>query len=306
MDTIRSLRYFVRAVELGSLSAVAREQHTTQPTVSKIVAALELDLGVRLLERSTASLSPTVQGRRFYERAKGILEAYEEAVADVRGDTAGATGLLRVNAPVALGQFRLNAIVQEFLREYPGMEVELVLNDRMVDLVEEGVDVALRLGSDLPPNAIARRVASSPRYLVAAPEYLRQRGTPAAPEDLRDHDYIRFAWLPTGDDVTLHAGALGRGVTVRTQGRYRVNNALAIRDSLLAGAGIGLCPAWLVHDLLSARKLRHVLRGWEGDAQEVHLLYPSRRYQPRRARLFMDFVQRRLSALPGFAAWPDA
>jgi len=306
MDTIRSLQYFVRAVELGSLSAVAREQGTTQPTVSKIVAALEQDLGVRLLERSTASLAPTVQGRRFYERAKGILEEYDEAVADVRGDMAGAAGLLRVNAPVALGQFRLNAIVQDFLRAYPGMQIELVLNDRMADLVEEGVDVALRLGSDLPPNAIARRVAGSPRLLVAAPSYLRERGTPARPEDLRQHDYIRFAWLPGGDDVTLHdrRGAQP-GITVRTTGRFRVNNALAIRDSLLAGAGIGLCPEWLVHDLIAARKLKHVLRDWQGDVQEVHLLYPSRRYQPLRARLFMDFVQQRLAALPGFAGVPS-
>ncbi|MGO4379306.1 LysR substrate-binding domain-containing protein [Pseudoduganella sp. RAF53_2] len=298
MDTIRSLHYFVRAVELGSLSAVAREQNTTQPTVSKIVAALEEDLGVRLLERNTASLSPTVQGRRFYERAKGILEEYEEAVADVRGDTANATGLLRVNAPVALGQFRLNAIVQEFLRDYPGMEIELVLNDRMADLVEEGVDVALRLGSDLPPNAIARRVAVSPRYLVASPAYLKAHGTPGQPQDLQQHDYIRFAWLSTGDDVTLRKGE--QTVTVRTHGRYRVNNALAIRDSLTMGAGIGLCPAWLVHDLLEARKLKHVLRAWQGDAQEVHLLYPSRRYQPLRARLFIDFIQQRLATLPGF------
>jgi DNA-binding transcriptional LysR family regulator len=298
MDTIRSLHYFVRAIELGSLSAVAREQGTTQPTVSKIVAALEEDLGVRLLERSTASLSPTVQGRRFYERAKGILEEYEEAVADVKGDTAGATGLLRVNAPVALGQFRLNAIVQEFLNQYPGMEIELVLNDRMADLVEEGVDVALRLGSELPPNAIARRVAVSPRYLVAAPSYLHVHGTPKQPEDLAQHEYIRFAWLSTGDDVTLHDWE--RTVTVRTHGRFRVNNALAIRDTLAAGAGIGLCPAWLVDDLLKARKLRHVLRPWQGEAQEVHLLYPTRRYQPLRARLFMDFVQQRLAALPGF------
>jgi DNA-binding transcriptional LysR family regulator len=219
-------------------------------------------------------------------------------VADVRGDTAAATGLLRVNAPVALGQFRLNALVQDFLRAYPAMEIELVLNDRMVDLVEEGVDVALRLGSELPPNAIARRVAVSPRCLVAAPAYLRARGVPKQPEDLPGHDYIRFAWLSTGDDVTLHSRE--RAVTVRTQGRFRVNNALAIRDSLLLGAGIGLCPAWLVHDLLLARKLRHVLRAWQGEAQEVHLLYPSRRYQPLRARLFMDFVQQRLAALPGF------
>lgn len=291
MDTLRSLQCFVRAVELGSLSAVAREQHTTQSNISKIVAALEEDLGVRLLERSTASLSPTVPGRRFYERARGVLEEYADAVADVRGESAAASGLLRINAPVALGQFRLNGFVQEFLRQYPGIEVELILNDRMVDMVEEGVDIAVRLGGELPPNVVARRIGASPRLLVAAPAYLKAHGTPQAPQDLAAHEYIRFAWASSGDALELTDGT--RSVTVATHGRYRVNNALAIRDTLAAGGGIGLCPEWLVQDLLAQRKLRRVLRDWQGSAQELHLLYPSRRYLPHRVRLMLDFLQQR-------------
>lgn len=291
MDTLRSLQCFVRAVELGSLSAVAREQHTTQSNVSKIVAALEEDLGVRLLERSTASLAPTMPGRRFYERARGVLEEYADAIADVRGETSAASGLLRINAPVALGQFRLNAYVQEFLHQYPGIEVELILNDRMVDMVEEGVDLAVRLGGDLPPNVVARRVGSSPRMLVAAPSYLKAHGTPQTPEELVAHEYIRFAWASSGDALELTDGT--RSVTVATHGRYRVNNALAIRDTLAAGGGIGLCPEWLVQDLLAQRKLRRVLRRWQGSAQELNLLYPSRRYLPHRVRLMLDFLQQR-------------
>lgn len=295
MDTIRSLQFFVRAVELGSLSAVAREHGTTQPTVSKTVAALEDSLGVRLLERSTASLSPTVQGRRFYERSKAVLEEYAEAVADARGETQTAAGLLRVNAPVALGQFRLNALVQEFLAQYPGMEIELILNDRMVDLVEEGVDVALRLGGELPPNVIARKIGSSPRWLVASPRYLKGRPRLRRPEDLAAHDYIRFAWLGTGGTVELHNGE--RSVQIETRGRYRVNNALAIRDSLEMGAGIGLCPAWLILDLLASRRLTRVLPQWQGAAQDLSLLYPSRRHQPLRTRLFMEFLQARFALI---------
>lgn len=298
MDTLRSLQCFVRAVELGSLSAVAREQHTTQSNVSKIVAALEDDLGVRLLERSTASLSPTMPGRRFYERARGVLEEYADAVADVRGETAAASGLLRINAPVALGQFCLNAYVQDFLQQYPGIEVELILNDRMADLVEEGVDIAVRLGSELPPNVIARRVGVSPRLLVASPAYLKAHGAPQAPAQLAEHEYIRFAWLSTGDKLELSDGK--ESVTVATHGRYRVNNALAIRDTLAAGGGIGLCPEWLVHDLLARRKLRRVLRGWQGPGQELNLLYPSRRYLPHRVRLMLDYLQQRFAAQAGF------
>ncbi|UTY56357.1 LysR family transcriptional regulator [Massilia sp. erpn] len=296
MDAIRSLYFFVRAVELGSFSAVAREQDTTQPTVSKVLAALEDDLGVRLLERSTASLSATAQGRRFYERAKAVLDEYAEAVADVRGEGAASSGLLRVNAPVALGQFSLNGFVQDFLRRYPAMEVELILNDRMVDMVEEGVDVVLRHGRDLPQNAVARRVGSSPRWLVASPAYLRRHPAPRQPQELAQHNYIRYAWSG-GSAIALTNGE--REVTVQTQGRYRVNNALAIRDSLLQGSGIALCPAWLVHDLVAARQLRHVMPKWQGEAQELHLLYPSRRYQPARARMFIEQLQLWLQKMPG-------
>jgi DNA-binding transcriptional LysR family regulator len=298
MDTLRSLHFFVRSVELGSLSSAAREHGTTQPTMSKAVAALEKNLGVRLLERSTTSLEPTVQGRRFYEHAKRVLEEFEHAVADARGLTEKPSGLLRINAPVALGQFRLNALVQEFLAQYPEIEIELILNDRFVDLVEEGVDVALRLGGQLPLNVIARKVAVSPRYLVAATAYLKSHDRLRKPEDLTHHDYVRFAWLPTGDVVALHRG--DRTVTITTKGRFRVNNALSIRESLEMGRGVGLCPSWLVDDLIKSRRLVRVLPEWNGSVQELFLLYPSRRYQPLRARLFMNFIESSICSAPGF------
>ena len=297
MDTLRAMRAFVRAVELGTLSAAAREQGLSQPALSKTVAALEKDMNVRLLERSTTRVVPTEQGRRFYDRATRVLEDYAEAVADARGQTEAPAGLLRVNAPVALGQFRLNALILQFLEAHPGIEVELILNDRYVDLVEEGVDVALRLGGSLPPHAVARKAAISPRYLVAAPAYLDARGHPRAPGDLAAHEYVRFAWSTAGDTLELQRGA-NRAV-VRTQGRYRVNNALAIRQALAMGAGIGLCPAWLVDDLLASGELRRVLPAWNASPQEAFLIYPSRRYQARRARLLIPFLADRLAALPG-------
>lgn len=300
MDTIRSLRCFVRAVELGSLSAVAREEGSTQPTVSKLMAALERDLGVRLLERSTTSLQPTPQGSRFYQRAQGVLAEYQEAVAEARGQTETPAGLIRVNAPAAFGQFRLNALLAPFLAQYPQVDIELILDDRMVDLVKEGVDIAVRQGRDLPPDAIARRVAVSPRQLVAAPSYLQAHGKPRTPQDLARFDYIRFAWLADGDVLTLHKG--DQIETVLTQGRYRVNNALAIRESLAAGGGIGLCPLWLVQDLLDSGELVRVLPSWHGQPQPVHLLSPSRRYQPMRARLLLDYLSTHIARLPGYNA----
>ncbi|MBB1625804.1 LysR family transcriptional regulator [Achromobacter sp. UMC71] len=302
MDTLRAMRAFVRAVDLGTLSAAARELGLTQPALSKIVAALEKDLNVRLLERSTVRVASTEQGKRFYQRATRVLEEYAEAVADARGQTEQPTGFLRVNAPVALGQFRLNALIRQFLDDYPDIQVELILNDRFVDLVEEGVDVALRLGGPLPPAAVARRVAESTRYLVAAPAYLARCGKPRTPPDLASHDYVRFAWLATGDTLELRQGAAR--VSVPTQGRFRVNNALAIRETLAAGGGIGLCPAWLVQDLVASGELLRVLPKWSAAPQEAFLLYPSRRYQSLRARLLIQYLADRLPRLPGLRPPP--
>ncbi|MCP1444855.1 DNA-binding transcriptional LysR family regulator [Pseudomonas sp. GGS8] len=299
MDSLKAMHCFVRAVELGSLSSAARELGSTQPTVSKLVAALEKQLGARLLIRGTSGLIPTEPGKRFYERAKGVLEEYGEAVADVRGLTERPEGLLRVNVPVSLGVLRLNALLLSFMAQYPAIEVELILNDRFVDLTEENVDLALRLGGSLPPNAVARRIATSPRYLVAAPEYLRKHSPLKTPADLSEHNFLRFAWLTAGDRLEL-TGPLGEQVSVTTQGRYRTNSSLAIRDGLLQGAGLCITPAWLVSDLLESGQLVRVLPDWSGPSNDAFLIYPERRYRPLRTRLFMQYLAERVAQLPGF------
>lgn len=298
MDTLHALRVFVRTLELGSLSAAAREFGTTQPTVSKWLAQLERQLRVRLVERSTRGLSPTEQGQRFYADAKRIVEQFDAAVGDVQGMTGQAAGLLRINAPVALGQFRINAMVQRFLADHPAIDVELILNDRFVDLVEEGVDVAFRLGGTLPPDAIGRHLATVPRFLVAAPMYLARRGVPSVPDDLPAHDVVRFAWTP-GNTVELFRGE--ERARVPTSSRFRVNNALAIREALVLGGGIGVCPDWLVRDLLDSGELVRVLEGWTARPQDLTLLYPSRQFQPLRTRLFIDFAVGQFSGIAGFA-----
>jgi DNA-binding transcriptional LysR family regulator len=281
------MRVFARTLELGSLSAAAREFGTTQPTVSKWLAQLERQLRVRLFERSTRGLAPTEQGQRFYTDAKRLVEQFDAAVGGVQGMTGQAAGLLRINAPVALGQFRINAMVQRFMADHPAIDVELILNDRFVDLVEEGVDVAFRLGGTLPPDAIGRHLATVPRFLVASPAYLARRGVPAVPDALSAHDVVRFAWTP-GNTIELFRG--DEQARVQTASRFRVNNALAIREALVMGSGIGMCPDWLVRDLLDRGELVRVLDGWTARAQDLTLLYPSRQFQPLRTRLFIDFA----------------
>lgn len=297
MDTLRAMRYFVRTIEMGSLSSVARESGTTQPSVSKVLTQLEAQLNVRLLERSTKGPVPTEQGLRFYDNAKAVLEQYDAAVSGVKGLTEEAAGLLRINAPVALGQFCINALVLDFLRRHPAVSVELILNDRFIDLVAEGVDVALRLGAELPPNLVGRQIAVVPRFLVASQDYLKRRGLVHFPGELASHDFVRFAWSP-GNTIDLYRAE--EKLRVATNSRYRVNNALAIRDALVLGNGIGLCPEWLVHDLLVKGELVRVLPEWSASSQELHLLYPSRRHQPLRSKLFIEFASSQFLGLPGF------
>jgi len=301
MDTLRAMRTFVRTLESGSLSAAARDLGTTQPTVSKLLAQLEAQLSVRLFQRSTRGLTPTEQGQRFYLDAKLVLDGFDAAVGTVQGMTGQAAGLLRINAPVALGQYRINAIVQRFLAAHPAMEIELVLDDRYIDMVAEGVDIAFRLGGALPPDVTGRHLARIERFLAASPAYLQQRGIPEQPADLSGHDFVRFAWTP-GNTIDLYRGA--EHSRVATRSRYRVNNALAIREALVLGSGIAVCPGWLIHDLLASGELVQILAGWAAPHQDLYVLSPSRRYQPLRAKMFIDFAVAQFSALDGFTMPP--
>jgi len=298
LDPLRSMRLFARAIDLGSFSAVAREEHISQPTVSKIVALLERRLGVRLLERTTTNLAPTEEGKRFYARSKRLIEEYVEVVADVRGQTQQFAGAMLVNAPLGLGELRLNTLMLKFLEKYPRIEIELILNDRVIGLVEEGVDVAIRLGGSLPPNVIARQIASSSRVLVATPDYLKRAPKLLTPEDLTRHEYVGFARFSSGSNLEFSRKA--RKVTIATKGRYRVNSSLALRQCFLEGVGLGSAPAWLVQDLIDSKRLIRLLPKWQLACQAVHLVYPSSRYLPLRTRAFLQFMSERIPELPGF------
>lgn len=302
MDALRSMRVFARAIELGNFSAVAREEGTGQPTISKIVAAFERQLGVRLLERSTTSLAPTDEGRRFYDRCKRVLDEYDSAVAEVRGQTLRPVGKLVVNAPLGLGELRLNALVLEFLAAWPEIDVELHLTDRVIDLVEEGVDVAIRLGHVLPPDAVARHVASSPRLLVATPAYVAQASRIRRPEDLAKHEYVGYARADIlGSELQFARG--DETVAVPVHGRYRVNSSIALRECFLAGHAIGSAPAWLVQDLIDGGQLVRLLPKWDmAPPHALHLVYASRRHLPLRTRTFLQFMAQRIPELPGFHA----
>ena len=300
MDTLDAMATFVRAVDLGSLTASARERHTTQPTVSKAIAALERHVGVRLLDRSTARLVPTEEGQRFLDHARRMLELQAEAIDTARGQVRAPSGLLRLQAPLALGHLRVNGWLLDFLRDRPALQAELRLDDRFVDLAEDGVDAALRLGGTPPPHVVARRVGVSRRGIVASPAYLAGAPRIRRPDDLSAHGLLRFNAAAAFDVLTL-TGPRGATATVSISGRYRVVSSLAIREALVRGAGPGLAPDWLVQDLLETGDLVRVLPAWHGDPQHAWLLMPALRYRPARARLLVDALVAAVPARPGIA-----
>lgn len=286
MDRLKAMGAFVRAVELGSLSAAARELATTQPTVSKLVASLEREVGARLLERSSQRVLPTEEGSRFLLHAKRLLEDYEEALAEVASGVREPRGLVRLSAPVALGELRLSALVLEMLAKLPHLEVDLLLEDRFVDPVEERIDLTIRIGGVLPADLVARQLAVWPRYLVASPEYVRRKGRPKRPGELDGHDYLRYA---ARDDV-LHLSSGDDSAVLELRSRYRVNSAIALLDAVYSGAGIALQPCWMVDEALRQGKLVRLLPRWTGPAQTAHIVHAPRRRLPMRVQAVMDYL----------------
>ena len=290
VDRFTNLLLFTRIVEAGSLSAAARDAGLSQPTVSKQLAELEARLGAQLLQRTTRQSSLTEAGSAFYVRAKRILAELAEAESDA-GDLHGSPrGTLRVGAPVAFGRLHIMPTLPAFLRRYPGLIVDLAMSDRFTDLVEDGVDVVVRIGKLSDMSLIARHVGRSTRVSVAAPAYLAARGAPQTPKDLLQHDCIVYTLLATGNEWHFN-GPSGTEV-VRVHGSFRANNADAVRQATLAGLGIAVVPTWLIADDVAAGTLRGLMPNWTPSAVDVSVLYaPTPRVAPK-VRVFVDhFVE---------------
>lgn len=294
MDRLRAMQMFVRVAELGSLSAAARSLSTTQPTASKLVAALEASLGVQLLERGAARAVLTDEGLRFADSARRLLEDYEEAVAELDQGTREPRGLVRISAPVALGELRLHPLMLRTLQQHPGLQIDLLLEDRFVDPVEERFDLTVRIGGMLPPDLVARTLAIWPRYIVASPSYLARHGRPDHPQDLARHSFLRYGGGP--DEAVTLGSAEGR-VDLRLATRYRINHAAALLDAVREGAGIAFQPCWMVKDLLQRGELVQLLPQWSGPAQHAHMLHARRRRQPMRVQLVQELLVREIQAL---------
>jgi DNA-binding transcriptional LysR family regulator len=299
MDRLSAMQTFVRVVETGSFSAVAREARATQSAVSKQVAALERALGAKLLSRTTRSLSLTEDGERYFEQARRLVAEIAEAEGALRKGEQQLSGWLRVAASVGFGRLKLLPLVKSFLAAHPAVRVDLRLNDGFIDLVEQGIDVAVRIGELADSSLVARRIGTTQRALIASRRYLRSLPTgvkaPRAPEDLAQHNCIVYTELATQNAWSFTAGPgasapVGSTRTVRAQGNLQTNSSEVVRAAVLSGMGIGFSPTWLFEDEMVHGDLQLLLPDWPAPSMPVHLVSPSHRRHSAKVRAFADHL----------------
>jgi DNA-binding transcriptional LysR family regulator len=311
MDKLLAMRTFVRVVEAGSFSAVAHESDTTQSAVSKQVAALERALGAKLLTRTTRSLALTEDGARYFEEARRLVAEIAEAESALQRGEQQLTGRLRIAASVGFGRMKLMPLVRSFLAAHPDVRIDLRLHDNFIDLVEHGIDIAVRIGELPDSRLIARRVGTAGRSLLAHRSYLRSLpkglNAPRVPDDLTAHNCIVYTEIAARNDWTFiaDAGAAeppGTTRSVRVDGNLQTNSSEVMRASILAGMGIGHAPTWLFEDEIACGEVVTLLPDWHTFASPIHLVSPPERRHSAKVRAFADHVAAGFAT--GFATVP--
>jgi DNA-binding transcriptional LysR family regulator len=289
MDRLAAMEAFVLVVDTGSFSAAARRLNVGQPAVSKLVAQLEDRLGVKLLVRTTHGLTATEAGLNYYERARRSIEEADEAELAARGAGSGLTGRLRVCAAVTFARIHLMPRIPEFLARHPDLEMEVVLDDRNVDLVQEGIDVALRMGRLADSTLTARRIASGLQAVLGTSAYFARAGEPTAPGDLIGHEAVIYAQRGGGAIWTFRRDGAELAVTLK--GRLRVTAAEGVRAAVLANAGIAIASEWMFAPEIADGTVKAVLRDWELPGIDLWAVYPAGRTATTKAHIFTSFVQ---------------
>jgi DNA-binding transcriptional LysR family regulator len=294
MDRLAAMEAFVRVVDAGSFSGAAKQLRVGQPAVSKTIAQLEDRLGVRLLLRSTHGLTPTEAGRNFYERAKRSIEEAEEAELAARGAAAALTGRLRISAPLTFARLQIVPRLPEFFAENPALEIDLVLEDRDVDSIAEGIDVALWIGPVAASSLIARKIAMCRRVVVGTPAYFDAMGVPQNPSELLGHQAVIYDQRQGGRSWTFRQGSAEISVTVN--GRLRVSAAEGAREAVFAGLGLSIGGSeWMFTPELKSGAVKVVLADWSLPPGELWAAFPTGRQASAKARAFTMFMERQLS-----------
>lgn len=279
------------------MTAAASDLGVSQPAVSKHLRNLEAHVGARLIERSPRAMRPTAQGMALYEAAEGALAVIDAAIEGVRSDVGAIQGGLRLHGPACIGERHLHRIVGEFQDRYPAVAVELILENRSVDLIHENVDLALRMGRPIDQELILRRIGFSRRILVASPEYLGRRGLAAHYDDLSGHDIIATNASLPGGVLRLHRE--GQRIEISARPKLITNNAQVLVDALRAGKGVGTAQVLLVAEDLKSGALVRVLPEYEIEPTEFFLVYPSSKFLRPTVRAFIDFAAPALQRIEG-------
>jgi len=292
MDRLDAMEVFVTAVETGSLSAAGRKLGIPLPTISRKISELEAHIKTRLLNRSTRQLTLTDAGQSYLAACKQILEAVQEAESAAAGEYSVPRGQLVVTAPIVFGRLHVLPVTTEFLRAYPDVDVQLVLGDRSLDLLEEHIDVAVRIG-ELPDSShVATRVGTIRRIVCASPAYLREHGTPSAPHDLARHVCVTFAGFQQASIWTFGAGR--DKVSIPVHSRLIVNTAEAAIDAAIAGTGLTSVLSYQAESAIQGGALQLVLEDFEPPPIPVSLIYAGQGLLPLKLRAFLDFATPRL------------
>ena len=295
MDTVAGIRLFLRVVETGSFSKASVDLGITQPTATKHVAALEARLGARLFHRSTRGVTPTELGAAYYDKCKQIARQLDEAdnLALLMQSRLG--GTLRIGTSVAFGRRVLTPMVLQFMKLHPALQIELSFEDRYVNLVEQGVDVALRMGRLADSQLGARYLGLNPWVVVAAPAYLAEHGTPRQPADLARHDALVYSTVQ-GDERWHFTASDGQPVVVAVHGPLKSNNLSALLSAARAGQGVALLPRYVAHASLQSGAVLPLLEKWSLPTQELHAVFPSPKLLPSKVRSLCDFLAPRFAS----------
>lgn len=288
MDRLAAMETFVYVVETGSFSAAARRLNIGQPAVSKAIAQLEARLAVRLLLRSTRGLTPTEAGLAFFERSRRAIEEANEADNAARGAASGLTGNLRICAAVTFGRLHIVPHLGPFLDQNPGLNIDLMLDDRNVNLVEEGVDIALRMGDLSDSGLTARKVAECRRVVLGTPAYFEKHGEPTCPADLSKHQAVIYT-LGGGAHWQLRKALEEQAVIIN--GRISVNAAEGLRAAVLAHQGLTMASEWMFAPELANGAVREVMKDWTLPNQDLSAVFPTGRMASAKARAFVEYVQ---------------
>lgn len=288
MLDLQQVTSFLAVVRAGSFVGAADATGLSKAAVSRHVAELEQQLGVRLLHRTTRRLSLSEEGQRFHARALELVAALDELEAETASSGGEATGLLRINAPLTFGNLHLAPLWPGFLAEHPNVSLDVTLNDRVVDLVDEGYDIAIRIARQLDPQLVGRRLAATRIVLCAAPAYLAKHGTPTHPRELADHQVLAYRYWSTGDDWRF-TGPDGE-VSVRVNPRIHTNSGDTCRAAALEGQGIVLQPDFLVGPDLRDGSLVELMPGYRSLELGIFAVYATRKHLPMKTRRLIDFL----------------